>query len=220
MARSSTRSPSCPEKENPPAPPTCCKNGAVTGRRKHRIMLIDLSPLKKYRDYRLPFIGQLISFLGTMISYMAVPYQLYDLPNSTALVVAQGLVQLSPVVIIGLLGGTVADRMNRRRLLLISEALMSALMLLLIANALLAQPSLVAIFVLAALLQAVTGFHRPALEALTQKMVQPGDYAAVSALSSFRRAGGAIVGPLLGGGLVAAFGLAGAYTFGLATYVG
>jgi MFS family permease len=183
-------------------------------------MLIDISPLKKYRDYRLLFIGQLISIFGTMVSYMAVPYQVYQLTQSNALVGALGIVQLGPVVIFGLLGGTVADRMNRRRLLLASEAIMSLVVLLLIGNSLLPEPSITAIFILTALLQSVSGFHRPALEALTQKMVQPGDYAAVGALNSFRRSAGAIGGPLLGGVLIAAFGLTGAYLFDFFSFLG
>lgn len=88
--------------------------------------------------------------------------------------------------IFGLLGGTYADRINRRKLLLASELIMALLVLLLLLNSLLRQPSVSAIFVLVALLQAVTGFHTPAMEALTQKMVQPADYAAVGALSGFR----------------------------------
>ena len=183
-------------------------------------MLIDLSPLKKYRDYRLLFIGQLISLFGTMVSYMAVPYQVYQLTHSNALVGALGLVQLGPVVIFGLLGGTIADRMNRRRLLLGAEAIMSLVVLLLIANSLLPHPSVVAIFILVALLQSASGFHRPALEALTQKMVRPGDYTAVGALSSFRRAAGAIGGPLLGGVLIAVFGLSSAYLFDFVSFLG
>ncbi|MBX3120559.1 MAG: MFS transporter [Fimbriimonadaceae bacterium] len=122
--------------------------------------------------------------------------------------------------IFGLLGGTYADRINRRKLLLASELIMALLVLLLLLNSLLRQPSVSAIFVLVALLQAVTGFHTPAMEALTQKMVQPADYAAVGALSGFRASAGAIVGPLLGGILVAAFGLTGAYVFDLLSFLG
>lgn len=183
-------------------------------------MLIDISPLKKYRDYRLLFIGQLISFLGTMVSYMAVPYQVYELTHSNALVGALGIVQLCPVIIFGLLGGTYADRINRRKLLLVSELILVVIVLLLLLNSSLPQPSVVAIFVLVAIMQAVNGFHRPAMEAMTQKMVEPRDYAAVGALGSFRSSAGAIAGPLLGGILVAAFGLSGAYLFDLLSFVG
>lgn len=183
-------------------------------------MFIDTSPLKKYRDFRLLFIGQLISYLGTMVSYMAVPYQVYELTQSTAAVGALGIVQLVPVVVFGLLGGTYADRINRRRLLLASEFIMSVVVLALLVNSLLPQPSIIAIFVLVAVLQAVTGFHRPAMEALTQKMVEPSDYAAVGALSSFRASAGAIGGPMLGGVLIAVSGLVGAYLFDLVSFFG
>ena len=183
-------------------------------------MLIDITPLRKYSDYRLLYIGQMISYLGTMVSYMAVPYQVYELTHSTALVGALGIAQLVPVLIFGILGGTYADRINRRKLLLRSELIMALLVLLFLLNSLLPHPSVSAIFVLAALLQAVTGFHTPAMEALTQKIVQPDDYAAVSGLSGFRSSTGAIVGPLLGGVLVAAFGLTGAYVFDLLSFLG
>jgi MFS family permease len=183
-------------------------------------MFIDISPLRKYRDFRLLFIGQIVSYLGTMVSYMAVPYQVYALTKSNAAVGALGLVQLGPVVIFGLLGGTYADRINRRRLLLVSEAIMALMIGALLVNSLLPQPSVVAIFVIVAITQAVTGFHRPAMEALTQKMVEPKDYAAVGALSSFRSSAGAIGGPLLGGVLIAAFGLNGAYLFDALSFAG
>lgn len=183
-------------------------------------MFIDLNPLKKYRDFRLLFIGQMISYLGTMVSYMAVPYQVYELTKSTAVVGALGVVQLLPVVVFGLLGGTYADRINRRRLLLASEFIMALVILLLLVNSFLPEPSIVAIFVLVAIMQAVTGFHRPAMEALTQKMVDPVDYAAVGALSSFRASAGAIGGPILGGLLIASGGLVTAYLFDLVSFVG
>ncbi len=57
-------------------------------------MLIDIAPLKKYADFRLLFIGQMISYLGTMVSYMAVSYQVYQLTHSTSLVGALGVAQL------------------------------------------------------------------------------------------------------------------------------
>ncbi len=81
-------------------------------------------------------------------------------------------------------------------------------------------PSLVAIFVLVALLQAVAAFHTPAMEALTQKLVDPSEYAAAGALSGFRGSAGAIAGPLLGGVLIATFGLTGAYLFDFLSFGG
>lgn len=182
-------------------------------------MLIDIGPLRRNRDFRLLFIGQLISVLGSMVSYMAVPYQVYRLTQSNAWVGALGIVQLLPVLIFGLLGGAYADRINRRRLMLVCEGAM-ALIVALLVNSLLPAPSLVAIFVLVAALQAITGFHSPAMEALTQKLVASAEYSAAGALSSFRGSAGAIGGPLLGGVLIAASGLRGAYLFDLLSFIG
>jgi MFS family permease len=182
-------------------------------------MLLDITLLKNHRDFRLLFIGQLVSFLGSMVSYMAVPYQVYLLTQSTALVGALSLVQLGSVLAFGLLGGAYADRINRRRLMLVCESAMALVVILLLLNSLLPHPSLVAIFTLVAVLQALVGFHTPAMEALTQRLVQPSDYAAAGALASFRGTTGAIVGPLLGGTLIAAFGLTAAYLFDLLSFL-
>src|SRR5438445_8817797 len=145
-------------------------------------MLINMSPLKKYRDYRLLFFGQLISFLGSMVSYVAIPYQVYELTKDNWLVGMLGLVQLLPVLIFGILGGTFADRLDRRKLLVISEILLSILILGLFLNACLDKPSIPAIFILVALFPSVLGIHRPAMDAITQTAVEPEDYTSIGAL--------------------------------------
>ena len=68
-------------------------------------MWIDVTPLRNNRDFRLLFTGEMISFLGSMVSYVAVPYQVYLLSRSNALVGVLGVAQFVPVVIFGLLGG-------------------------------------------------------------------------------------------------------------------
>jgi MFS family permease len=181
-------------------------------------MLIDISPLRRHRDFRLLFVGQLISFLGSMVSYMAVPYQVFQLTKSNALVGALGIAQLLPVLLFGLLGGAYADRLDRRRLMLSCETAMALVVAALLLNSVLPRPSLTVIFVLAAALQAIGAFHSPAMEALTQKLVEPAEYAAAGALGSFRGSAGAIAGPLLGGVLIAVFGLTGAYLFDLVSF--
>ncbi|KHD87629.1 MAG: MFS transporter [Bdellovibrio sp. ArHS] len=182
-------------------------------------MFINISPLKQYRDFRLLFFGQMISFLGSMVSYVAIPYQVYELTKDNWLVGMLGLVQLGPVLIFGILGGTYADRLDRRKLLLVSEFFMSLMILGLTLNAWSDQPSIPLIFILVALFQSILGFHRPAMDALTQKIVDKKDYAAVGALGSFRYSAGAIVGPALGGILIASFGIKGAYLFDFISFV-
>jgi MFS family permease len=181
-------------------------------------MLLDLSPLRIYRDYRLLFLGQLVSTLGTMISYVAVPYQVYQLTKSSFYVGLLGAVQVVPILLLGLWGGSLADRMDRRKLLLVSEFLMCVGTLGLFLNACLPAPSLWVIFALAGFLQAVNAFHRPAMEAITQKLVEPKHYGAVAALSTVRGSASMIVGPALGGMIMAVYGIKLGYAVDFATY--
>ncbi len=182
-------------------------------------MLIDIGPLRHNTAFRRLFASQFISGIGTMVSYVAVPWQLYQLTRSNALVGLLGLVQLLPVVVCGLLGGAVADRVDRRRLLIGSEALMALCVAGLFANALTAEPSVLAIYLLVAVLQGASGFHRPALEALTQKIARPEEFAAVAALSALRGTVGMVGGPALAGLLLARWGAVGAYLFDFATFL-
>lgn len=182
-------------------------------------MLINIEPLKKYPQFRYLFIGQMVSFLGSMISYVALPYQVYELTKDNSLVGLIGLTQFVPVLIFGLLGGTFADRLNRRKLLMYSEILMSFLVFGLMLNAFQEKPSIAVIFGIVAFMQSVLGFHRPAMEAMTQVLVDPKDYASIGALSSFRYSFGAIAGPALAGLIIAKFGVKIAFAVDVATYV-
>ncbi|HSZ83748.1 MAG TPA: MFS transporter, partial [Polyangia bacterium] len=127
-------------------------------------MLLDVSPLRRHRDFRLLFIGQFVSFFGSMITYVAVPYQVYQLTASSLMVGLLGTAQLVPLLLFGLWGGAYADAMDRRRLLVVAEALLTLVSGGLAVNASRAHPSVVAVFVLTALMSAINGFHRPTLE--------------------------------------------------------
>ena len=181
-------------------------------------MLLDLSPLRRHRDFRLVFIGQLVSSFGSFLTYVALPVQIYELTKSSAIVGLLGMVQLVPLAFAALWGGAVADAIDRRRLLLWAEALLLLGALLLAVNSLLPQPSVVLLFVIAAFMSAVNGFHRPALEAVTPKLVDFHELSAVSALSSLRRTSAAIAGPALAGICIATFGLPFTYGVDVATF--
>jgi len=175
-------------------------------------MLLDLSPLARHRDFRLVFVGQLVSAFGGFLTYVALPVQIYELTKSSWAVGMVGTVQLVPLAVTSLWGGAVADAIDRRKLLLWSEALLMCASLTLAVNSRLAQPSVALLFVVAAFMSGVNGFHRPALESLTQKLVPVAELAAVSALSSLRNTGAAIAGPALAGVCIATLGLP--FTFG------
>ena len=169
-------------------------------------MFLSLAPLRKHRDYRLLYTGQLISMFGSMITYVAVPYQVFAITHSSFLVGMLGAAQLVPLLLFALWGGAYADAMDRRRLLIISELFMTAGSLCLAINGLLPHPSVVLIFIVGAAMSACNGFHRPALDALTPRLVEREDLTAVSALISLRMSLSAIVGPALGGVCIAALG--------------
>lgn len=181
-------------------------------------MLLDVSPLRRHRDFRFVFAGQLVSAFGTFLTYVALPVQIYALTKSSAVVGLLGTVQLVPLAASALWGGAFADAIDRRRLLLGAEALLLCGSLALAVNSTLAHPSVPLLFVVAALMSAATGFHSPALESLTPKLVGVEDLPAVSALASLRGTTAAIAGPALAGVCIAAFGLP--FTFGVdaATY--
>lgn len=181
-------------------------------------MLLDISPLRRHRDFRLVFIGQLVSQFGSFITYVALPVQVYALTKSSAIVGLIGAAQLVPLAIAALWGGAFADALDRRKLLVRCEALMAAGSLVLVVNSLLPNPSVAVLFVVAAFLSAVNGFHRPALEAITQKLVTRDELAAVSALTSLRGTTASIAGPSLAGISIAALGLPITYGIEVGTF--
>jgi MFS family permease len=169
-------------------------------------MFLNLAPLKKHRDYRLLYTGQLVSMLGSMITYVAVPYQVFELTHSSFTVGMLGAAQLLPLLVFALWGGAYADAMDRRRLLIVSELVMAAGSLALAINGMFPHPSVALIFVVGAAMSACNGFHRPALDAMTPRLVDREDLTAVSALNFFRFSISAIGGPALGGICMAALG--------------
>src|SRR6476660_6124438 len=169
-------------------------------------MFLNLSPLRKHRDYRLLYTGQLVSMFGSQITYVAVPFQVFELTHSSFIVGMLGAAQLIPLLFFALWGGAYADVLDRRKLLVVSEIVMMGGSLALAINGMLAHASVVLIFVVSALMSACNGFHRPALDAMTPRLVDREDLTAVGALNFFRFSISAIAGPALGGVCMAALG--------------
>src|SRR4030095_10931703 len=182
-------------------------------------MILDVSPLLRNRDYRLLFTGQLVSAFGSMITYVAVPDQIWELTHSSFAVGMLSAVQLVPLLLFALWGGAYADSMDRRRLLVISEVFLALGSLTLGINALLPRPSVFLIFFVSAAMSALNGFHRPALDALTPRLVDRGDLRAVAALSSLRYSLSAIAGPALGGFLIGRLGISSTYAIDFLTFL-
>ena len=86
-----------------------------------RRIFVDLSPLRRFRSFRRLWLGQLVSQLGSALTTVAVPYQVYRLTGSSFDVGMVSLVQLGPLLVGSLLGGSIADAFDRRRVLLGSQ---------------------------------------------------------------------------------------------------
>lgn len=169
---------------------------------------MDLRPLRR-RDFRLLYIGQFVSFFGSMMSYVALPFVLYQATKSTVLTGLLGIIQLIPSVVGGLFGGALADAIDRRRLIIWCEIGMAAIVLALGISLTLLKPGYphpIWILAASASLAILNGIHRPALEALTPRLVEKHEMPAVGVLSSFRSTVSAIAGPALAGILISSGG--------------
>jgi MFS family permease len=188
------------------------------GRRLRRLSLVDVGPLHRSRDFRLLFIGQAVSFTGSMVTYVALPYQLYRLTHSSLQVGLLGVTELVPLLVTALLGGAVADAFDRRRTVLLTEVAAVTLTAALLVNASVGRPRVWPLYVVSGLFAAVDGLQRPSLEALLPRVVPRPDLPAAIALASLRMNVGLVAGPPLGGLLIAAGGLPSAYTVDLVSF--
>jgi MFS family permease len=179
---------------------------------------MDLRPLR-HRDYRCLYSAQSVSFLGSMVTYVALPYQVYALTGSSLAVGLLGLAELLPLLATAFVGGALADTVDRRRMVLATDVGLAVGSGLLAVNAALAHPRLWPLYVAAAVLSAMNGLQRPSLDAMTPRLVEPHEIPAATALNTFRGSVGMIAGPALGGLLIASAGLPATFLFDVATYV-
>jgi MFS family permease len=180
---------------------------------------MDLSPLKKYPDFRYLWASGFISYLGSMVTYVAAPFQIKELTGSYLAVALLGAIELIPLIFFGLYGGVLADYVDRKKMIWAAEfgALICTSILLI--NSLLGEPKIWVIYVVAGLFAAVDGLQRPSANAILPRLVSHGDLPAASALMTLRWQLGVIVGPTIGGILISTFSISVGYAFDIATFV-
>ncbi|MEV0161005.1 MFS transporter [Nonomuraea fuscirosea] len=188
-------------------------------RRLLRHLSLDLSPLRDSRDYRLLFGSGVITMFGTMISMVAVPYQMKELTDSYLAVGLVSLAEFVPMVVCGLWGGAIADALDRRRIIWLSELGLLVTSAALMINAMLPDPQVWVLYVMGALATGVGSLQRPSLEAVIQQVVKHEQQSAAAVLSSLRWNFGAIVAPALGGLMLTAWGTASAFALDTLTFV-
>ncbi|HJY33758.1 MAG TPA: MFS transporter, partial [Vicinamibacterales bacterium] len=184
-------------------------------------LLPDLSPLRRHRSFRLLWFGQLVSNVGTQMRLVALPYQIYVLTGSPFHVGLLGLFQAIPLISLPLLGGVLADRADRRRVLIATQSGLAACSLALALATQLGYNELWILYALTAVSASFSAFDQPARGSLVPTLVERSELPAAIALNQMLYQTAAVVGPAIGGLVIASFGVAAAYwvdtiTFGAA----
>jgi MFS family permease len=177
----------------------------------------DLSPLRESRDLRLVIIGNLVTGIGAQATLVALPYQLYIETHSPLLVGLLGAVELVPLISLALIGGAIADRMDRRLLLLVSQVLLVITSAGLAVAAYIGDPAVVTLYVLGGLLAGFTALQSVARSAIIPNLVDRERLPQALALQYGLSALTQVLGPGLGGILISLLGVEAAYTVDAAT---
>jgi MFS family permease len=170
-------------------------------------LLVDVTPLRTSKDFRLLFLGQLVSLLGSNLTLVAVAYQVYEVTNSSLWVGVVSFIQL-PLLIIGALwGGALGDRFDRRTLLIVATSLLGVISFALGANALASHPNFVVLVTLPALAAGLAGLSGPLRTAVIPTLVRPEELVAAYSLNQIIMNTATVVGPGLAGIIIAATGV-------------
>ncbi|WP_329133699.1 MFS transporter [Streptomyces sp. NBC_00670] len=185
---------------------------------RRRALLPDLTPWRASADFRRMWLAGLVTNFGSFLTLVALPVQLKELTGSAAAVGAIGAVELVPLLVCGLYGGALADALDKRRLILGTEAGLGLLSAVLLVNAVLPRPLVWPLYAVAALSSALAAVQRPALDALLPRVVAHEHLTAAISLNSLRWTVGGVAGPAVAGIVVAYAGLGWAYAADALTF--
>jgi MFS family permease len=174
--------------------------------------IVDVTPLRASRDLRLLIAGNVVSGMGTQASLVALPFQIYTQTGSAFLTGLLGLVELGPLVVMSLFGGALADRHDRRRLLLIDQVALVVTAGLLALAAFLGSPPLWLLYALGGLLGGFGAVQNVIRSAIVPNVVAPALLRSAIALNFGLFQLTYVVGPGVGGVLIGALGVGAAYT--------
>jgi MFS family permease len=186
--------------------------------RAARAIAVDAGLLRRRRELRLLIVGQSISDLGSMITFVAIPVQTFQLTHKSLYVGLLGVAEFVPMLALALVGGALADAFDRRRLVMLAEVGALLVVAGLVGNSLLDEPQLWVLYAAAALIAACTAIRRPPLDALMPRLVERDELKSASALQWAIHNVATMAGPAIGGVLIATAGAAVTYTADLATF--
>lgn len=174
-------------------------------------LLADLTPLRASKDYRLLFLGGGVSQLGRQLTVVAIPYQVFLMTRSSLAVGLVGLATVGPLVTLSLAGGAIADAVDRRKILLVTQLLSACTSAGLALNASAGTPRLWPIYVLAALSAGLAGADQPARNAMIPRLVGRELFPSAAALHQIQFQVAQVAGPAIAGVIISQVSLAAAY---------
>jgi len=183
-----------------------------------QLLLPDLAPLRESRSFRLLWIGQLISLSGSQLRLVALPYQIYVLTGSSFAVGLIGVVQAIPLLVLSLFGGVIADAVDRRRLLLITQVGLGAVSLALAIATQLGSASVPLLYLLTAAGACFSALDNPTRASLAPTLVDRRLIRAAMALNQTIFQFALVFGSALAGIIIGRLGLAGAYWLDAASF--
>ena len=181
-------------------------------------LFADVSPLRHSRNFRRLWAGQTVSAIGSQLTLVALAYQTFHLTHSTFMVGLLGFIGLVPLLAGALWGGTLADAWDRKRVLTLTQCAMALAVVGLAVNAALDHPEVWVLFVCAAASAGLQGMDWPARRAALPMLVSDADVTAAVTLQTTTMALSMVVGPALGGVLIARLGLSTVYLIDVSTY--
>ena len=190
----------------------------MTGRRRLQGVLLDTTPLRLDRDFRWLWAGQAVNGIGSQITRLALPYQVYVQTGSTLAIAALTLFQLVPILVFSLGAGSIADAVDRRRLLVVTELGLMASSGVLAILALQPSVPLPLLFSVAFIAAALGSVDQPARSSAIPRIVPKERLPAAIALGQLNFQIASVVGPTIAGVMIATVGLTGAYVADVATF--
>ena len=184
-----------------------------------RSILVDLEPVRRDRDFRMLWLGQLVSGVGRQVTVVALPFELWQLTHSSLSIGLLALVQLVPILVFALGGGAVADAVDRRRLLLVTQLALATSSLCLALLALMPSPPIAALYVVAFFAAGMGAVDQPARSSAIPRLVPRQRLPAAIAVNSLSYQAVSVIGPVFAGVLISTTGIASAFAFDVVTFI-
>ena len=181
-------------------------------------LFLDTTPLRESREFRLLYIGQMVSFFGRQLTVVAIPVQVYAITESSLMIGLVSFAQLIPLIVFSLVGGAIADAFDRRKLLLIMQLVLAATSVGLAINAMSDEPAVWPLFVFSAAAAGLSGIDSPTRSASIPSLVRRELLPSAYALNQTLMQVGQVAGPAAAGLIIARVSLAATYWLDAATF--